>query len=72
MWLYSCMHTDRVHFSLVNFRWFPLVGSIFMYPFPSDCLECTFSVVLGHHCCTLHGMTYIFQVIALWLASHKH
>ena len=72
MWLYSCVHTDRVHCSLLNFRCFPLVGSIFVYPFPSGCLECIFSVVLGHHCCTLHGMTYILQVIVLGLASHKH
>ena len=45
MRLYSCVHTDRVHSSLLNFRWFPLVGSILVYPFPSGYLECIFSVV---------------------------
>ena len=35
-------------------------------------LSAFFQLFLGHHCCTLHGTTYILQVIVLWLASHKH
>ena len=72
MWLYSCVHTDQVHCSLLNFRRFPLVGSIFMYPLVV--LSAFFQLFqTTYHCYILYGMTYILQVIAIHgLASHKH